>query len=324
MTNNSDTILIVDDIRANVRLLAGLLDAQGYNIQFAFNGNMALNAVQKELPDLILLDIKLPDINGFEVCQRLKKDPYSADVPIIFVSASDKTLDKVTAFSVGGVDYITKPFQSHEILARVETHLTIKQLHTRLLRQKQELEQRIFFQEQMREERDYFIDQLRITADISTELVSILDVTYLLEKLIALVQRRFKLYHVHIYLLNKAKDDLIMQVGTGDIGRKLNKRQHHIVFNHPHSLVAKAARNRDIIVVGNVTQEPDFLPNSFLPNTLSEVAIPLISNNELIGVLDMQDNHPHRFTHFDIDAFRIMASQIAVALQNARLFAERK
>ncbi|MDM8530453.1 response regulator [Anaerolineales bacterium HSG25] len=122
------TILVVDDTRANVRLLAGLLDDQGYNIQFAFNGDMALASVQKLLPDLILLDIKMPGIDGFEVCEHLKKDPYSRDVPVIFISALDEVLDKLKAFSVGAVDYITKPFQLQEVLVRVETHLKLRNL----------------------------------------------------------------------------------------------------------------------------------------------------------------------------------------------------
>ncbi|MDM8526852.1 response regulator [Anaerolineales bacterium HSG24] len=126
--NTKGTILVVDDTRANVRLLAGLLDEQGYNIQFAFNGNMALTSVQRLLPDLILLDIKMPDMDGFEVCKRLKEDPYSSNVPIIFISALDEVLDKVKAFSVGAVDYITKPFQFQEVLVRVETHLKLRNL----------------------------------------------------------------------------------------------------------------------------------------------------------------------------------------------------
>jgi CheY-like chemotaxis protein len=125
-------ILIVDDIPANLRLLAGILAGRGYNIRSASHGRMALSAVQAQPPDLILLDIMMPEMDGYEVCRHLKADEQTRDIPVIFVSALDETIDKVMAFSIGGVDYITKPFQLEEVLARVETHLTIRNLQKQL------------------------------------------------------------------------------------------------------------------------------------------------------------------------------------------------
>ena len=133
-------ILIVDDIPANLRLLAGILAERGYKIRPASHGQMALLAAQAQPPDLILLDIMMPDMDGYEVCRRLKADERTQDVPVIFISALDETLDKVTAFSVGGVDYIAKPFQVEEVLARVNTHLTLRRLHRRLQEQVAELD----------------------------------------------------------------------------------------------------------------------------------------------------------------------------------------
>ena len=125
-------ILIVDDTPANLRLLAGILTDQGYKIRPASRGRMALLAAQAQPPDLILLDIMMPEMDGYEVCRQLKADEQTRDVPIIFISALDEALDKVTAFSIGAVDYITKPFQVEEVLARVETHLTIRNLQKQL------------------------------------------------------------------------------------------------------------------------------------------------------------------------------------------------
>jgi len=125
-------LLIVDDKPANLRLLAAMLIEQGYKVRSAINGRLALTATQAAPPDMILLDINMPEMNGYEVCERLKADESTHDIPIIFISALDETQDKVKAFTVGGVDYITKPFQLEEVLARVETHLALRKLQKQL------------------------------------------------------------------------------------------------------------------------------------------------------------------------------------------------
>jgi PAS domain S-box-containing protein len=128
-------ILIVDDTIDSLRLLANMLSEQGYNVRKVLNGQMALTAAQAAPPDLILLDINMPVLNGYEVCQQLKANEQTADIPVLFVSALDEVLDKVKAFAVGGVDYITKPFQFEEVVARVETQLTIRFLSQQLTEQ---------------------------------------------------------------------------------------------------------------------------------------------------------------------------------------------
>jgi two-component system, sensor histidine kinase and response regulator len=131
-TPPSGTILVVDDTPENLRLLVGFLKHQGYQVRPAPSGALALRAIEVEQPDLILLDINMPDMNGFEVGRRLKAQEATRDIPIIFISAMADTLDKVTAFSSGGVDYITKPFQLEEVQARVETHLRLRRLQREL------------------------------------------------------------------------------------------------------------------------------------------------------------------------------------------------
>jgi len=129
---SESNILIVDDTPANLQLLSKMLSQQGYRVRPVPNGSMALSVVQVEPPDLVLLDIRMPDMDGYEVCENLKADELTRDIPIIFISALDATQDKVRAFQVGGVDYITKPFQVEEVLARVETHLALRNLQAQL------------------------------------------------------------------------------------------------------------------------------------------------------------------------------------------------
>ncbi len=134
-------ILIVDDTPDNIRFLSSILVAQGYNVRKAISGKMALTAAKTVLPDLILLDINMPEMNGYELCQQLKDNGRTRLVPVIFLSALDDPLDKVKAFQVGGVDYITKPFQVEEILVRIQNQLTIQNLQAQLQTQNLQLQQ---------------------------------------------------------------------------------------------------------------------------------------------------------------------------------------
>jgi len=118
-------ILIVDDILENIRLLSTILASNGYQTRKATSGAMALTAVGTTLPSLILLDIRMPEMNGYEVCRQLKSNLRTAHIPVIFLSAADDVTDKVEGFNVGGADYITKPFHGEEVLARVQNQLAI-------------------------------------------------------------------------------------------------------------------------------------------------------------------------------------------------------
>ncbi len=118
-------ILIVDDVPGNLLLLSNTLTQQGYSVRCAKNGKMALIGIQHELPDLIMLDIQMPDMDGYEICRTLKNDPKTGAIPIIFLSASNEVEEKLKAFEVGGVDYIIKPFEISEVLARVKTQISL-------------------------------------------------------------------------------------------------------------------------------------------------------------------------------------------------------
>jgi len=134
------TILIVDDTPDNLRLLKNILEEHGYRVRPAVNGSLALSTIDKEKPDLILLDIMMPDMDGYEVCRLLKANQETADIPVVFLSALDDVEAKVRAFEVGGVDYISKPFQDNEVLARVDTHLSIQLMQRELQEQNEKLQ----------------------------------------------------------------------------------------------------------------------------------------------------------------------------------------
>ena len=152
--NEKEALLLVDDNPTNLQVLYQTLETTGCKLLVAKNGETALAIAQKASPDLILLDIMMPGIDGFEVCRRLKGDPDTAGIPVIFLSALTETKDKVQGLQLGAVDYVSKPFQPDEVIARVNTHLTIHRL-------KREVEQK----------KDALEDELKAASDVQRRLL---------------------------------------------------------------------------------------------------------------------------------------------------------
>jgi two-component system, sensor histidine kinase and response regulator len=125
MERRVPSVLVVDDTPANLSLLCGMLKERGYRVRPVPSGDLALDAAWSDPPDLVLLDISMPEMDGFEVCRRLKADPRSAEIPVVFLTAHTEPTEKVKAFALGGVDYVTKPFQIEEVHARVATHIEL-------------------------------------------------------------------------------------------------------------------------------------------------------------------------------------------------------
>jgi light-regulated signal transduction histidine kinase (bacteriophytochrome) len=132
-------ILIVDDTPDNLRLLSAILTKKKYDVRKSLNSKQAISSIKAHAPDLILLDIKMPEIDGYETCMALKQDPETCMIPVIFISALDDAVDKVKAFSVGGADYVSKPFQEAEVLARIEHQIHLRDLQCQLETQNQKL-----------------------------------------------------------------------------------------------------------------------------------------------------------------------------------------
>lgn len=150
-------ILIVDDISTNLQLLAQILSEQGYKTRTAPNGQLALRSIDLTPPDLILLDIMMPAMDGYQVCQALKASPKTKDIPVIFISALNEVFDKVKAFEVGGVDYITKPFHDQEVLVRVSNQLIQRRLFQKIQQQNQILESEILDRKLAQEETNFLL-----------------------------------------------------------------------------------------------------------------------------------------------------------------------
>lgn len=152
-------ILVVDDTPDNLKLLNEMLISQGYLVRTASSGRLAVKLAAATPPDLVLLDVRMPDMNGYEVCRRLKADESTSVIPVIFISALDSVSDKLKGFEAGGIDYITKPFQKAEVLARVEMHLTLRLLQKRLeernFQLQREITERVRFEDELRKHQEH-------------------------------------------------------------------------------------------------------------------------------------------------------------------------
>ena len=167
---------------------------------------------------------------------------------------------------------------------------------------------------------DTLAHQLALVSEISSRVTGILQLDDLLQTVADLTKAQFNLYHAHIYLIDGEREYLTLAAGAGDIGRLLVNRGHQILTTHPHSLVARASREMQPVIVNDVTQVTDFLPNPMLPDTQSEMAVPLVFANQTLGVLDVQADTIGQFDESTAYIYSLLANQIAVAIQNAQSF----
>ncbi len=163
---------------------------------------------------------------------------------------------------------------------------------------------------------------LRVASDVSQRIATLLDLDVLLGQVVELTKDTFDLYHVHIYLMDEAEEKLQLAAGVGEPGRIMREQGHYIPLNLEQSLVAQSARQKTPLVVNDTREDPRFLANPLLPETLSEAALPLVSGERVLGVLDVQASQPRHFTPELVSVLETLAGQISVAIQNARLFAE--
>ena len=238
----SINILIVDDTPINLRILSAILSKQGYKIRQALSGKLALMTIEKNPPDIILLDISMPEMDGYEVCSQIKANPITYEIPVIFISALDDTSAKVKAFEVGGADYITKPFKSQEVLARLENQINIRQLQKQLTEQN--------FQLQKIAEREKLLGQ------ISQRIRQSLDLTEILSTAVREVREFLQVDRVAIARLNPDRTLTIVQESVVNEGLSiLNLKITDRSFQE-----AYIQRSPDIQVISDIQQSSLSLP----------------------------------------------------------------
>lgn len=337
-------ILVVDDTPDNLRLLSTMLTEQGYSVRKAISGQMALMAARTVLPDLILLDINMPQMNGYDVCTQLKSEAKTCDVPVIFISALDDVLDKVKAFTVGGVDYITKPFQTEEVLARIENQLRLRSLSLQLQEQNarlsQEMHERIKAEESMR----LLAQREKLLSQIAQRIRQSLDLEEILTRTVSEVRQFLQTDRVVIYQLKpdgsgaiaveSVSHEELSIINTplydpcfnqGCIqqyleGRILtiediytsNFRQCHVDF-----LAQIQVRAALVVPILQTTSERLILKSE---DTVSDADTPL-QNLSLYGLLIAHHcSGPRQWHSEEIDLLRELSTQIGIAVQQGQLY----
>jgi two-component system, cell cycle response regulator len=324
-------ILVVDDTAANLRLLTRLLQDAGYQVRAVTSGARALAAARQSVPALVLLDIRLPDINGVEVCAQLKADPETSQVPVIFISALTEAETKINAFTAGGVDYVTKPIQPDEVLARVATHLALRELNLQLSEANTRLASQITALEEANER---LAGQVRARQAAEEANAQLLDQERqrtmrleLLRTAINTITGALDLPAVHQAVVSQAVRLLGASWGalTRSIppGEELQVVALHelpvgllgLRVNWGQALIGKAAAGRRI-VDSQLTPEP-------LIQSGKALAAPLVAGEQLEGVLMVIN--PETSAPFSGEAMQLLelfVQQAAIAIQNARLFEE--
>lgn len=304
------TILVVDDNLNNLGVIVDYLAECGFKIMVARNGKVALKRAQFAQPDLILLDVKMPGMDGFETCRQLKAHPRTNNIPVIFMTALTSTQDKVQGFSVGAVDYVTKPIQHEEVLARITTHVMLSQLQKKLEEANQELEEANNQLEQRVADRTY---RLQVMARLSHQLNKIGDLDSLLTTLVEELQSSFAYYYVQVYLTEPNKESLILAHASFDIGYKIGLHR----LSKEEGIIGQVAQTNDYVLSNNVA-------HPLLPDSRSELALPLRLGDEVIGVLDIHSTDLNHFTLKDVSMLQSMVDGLAIAINNTRLLDERQ
>ncbi len=293
------TILIIDDNVANLGVMTDYLEHYGFNTMVARNGENGLERAYYVQPDLILLDVMMPEVDGFETCRRLKANWTTHDIPVIFMTALSSAKNKVKGFEVGAVDYVTKPVQHEELLARVSTHLSLRDL-TRSL-QEQNL-------------------RLEASSQVGQQVTSILDLDKLLVEVVRLIQAKFAYYFVGVWLLAEQKDEIVLQAGAGREEHQALESGFSISLNIGQSIIVWVCRGRQAYSTDDVQADARYLALKALPETRSELGLPLQVGPEMIGVLDIQSDQLAAFSLADQTVFQTLADQIAIAIRNAQLY----
>ena len=306
------TILIVDDNPANLGVIAEYLEDCGFDVMAARDGEHGLRIAQAQ-PDLILLDVMMPGIDGFEVCRRLKSNESTNSIPVIFMTALTDIEDKVKGFLVGGVDYITKPIQHEEVLARITTHLQIQKQARQLQEQNTRLQQAnaLLTKRALR---------LEASSEVGQQVTSILDLDTLLLEIVILIQSKFGYYFVGVWLLTEQHDAVVLHARKGRTKGQLPPHGMQISTDVPHSIITLVCYSKQPYLSDNVITDDKYLAMDTLPETASELTLPLQVGQEMIGVLDIQGDQIAAFDDEEQMVLQTLANQIAIAIRNARLY----
>ncbi len=292
-----NAILIVDDNPSNLQVLFSYLEQADFKVLLAEDGESALQIAQSQTPDLILLDILMPDLDGFETCRLLKSQTLTRDIPVIFLTALSEPINKIQGFQAGGVDYITKPIEQEEVLMRIQTHLTIQRMRQKLTLQNQKLQQTLNFEALIR----HITDKIRDSLDETTILET---ATTELAKALNLNGCQIELYDSQQIAATIAYEYTTLPPGLGATRN---------IDDFPE-LYDQLLERMPIQLVENI---PQFNPAGI---QVTRLACPIFDDQGIIGNLWGLRPPEAIFNEFEVTLMQQVASQCAIAIRQARLY----
>ncbi|HQE91950.1 MAG TPA: response regulator [Anaerolineae bacterium] len=311
-------ILIVDDTLFNVQFLADILTREGYAVQTATSGELALEAVQTLVPNLILLDIMMPGLSGYEVCERLKSQEKTCHVPVIFISALNQELDKVRAFAVGGVDYISKPFQIKEILARIETHLTLRRLQQQLEENNASLQQEIVERTRVEADLRHYVERLRILREIDQSIVAAQSPETIAVAAIGRIRQLIPAARVIVMALtNNGVCKTLAAESSGELTLEIDEKVYREVLDNS---VLRAGRVQGIPDLRELTTLSPLQQRLLSAGVGAYIIVPLFVHDQLVGTLHLESCHPAAFDAAHITIATEVAASLAIAIHQAYLY----
>jgi diguanylate cyclase (GGDEF)-like protein len=315
-------LLVVDDQLENIQLLEMYLKRLGYRVRATTSGMEAIEIARDEPPELILLDISMPEMDGYETCRHLKADQRTQHIPVIFISALEDENDKVQAFKAGGVDYITKPFQFEESSARIETHLNIRRLQAALEASNRELASRLEELDRARtaeQEQRKLAEALR---DTITAINSTLDFNEVLDLILAHLERVVPHQAANIALIDESGDlHFVRARGYQERGSEENLTELHLPGNKLPVWQRISAASRTLLIP-NTQDDSDWTIIAGFEWVRSYVGAPIIVEGKTIGLLNLDSDKIDFFTPEHGERLRGFADQAAAAIEKARLFNE--
>jgi two-component system sensor histidine kinase/response regulator len=334
-------VLIVDDAPASLQLLKDILAGHGYRVRPASSGKLALRSVAARLPDLILLDVSMPEMDGYEVCRRLKSDERSRRVPVIFISAHGDATKKVEGFEAGGVDFISKPFETEEVLARVNTHIRLQELTDRLEQQVHERTlELISANRQLREEiveRERTGELLRkanraykVLSDSNQAMVYATDESALLQQVCRIIEEECGYHLVWIGLAEHDPEKTVRPVAQSGFeeGYLDTVKITWADTQRGRGPTGVAIRTAKPVVNLDILSNPDFAPwraEAIRRGYASSVALPLLAAQEsVLGALNVYANRPNAFSAEETELLMELARNLAYGIMSLRAQADQR
>ncbi len=314
------TVLIVDDNPTNLGVLSNYLREYGFRILVARNGESALKRLQYARADIILLDVMMPGLNGFETCDLLKANEETKNIPVIFMTALSEAEDKIKGFKAGAVDYVTKPLQHEEVLLRITTHLRIQELTRSLQEQNVRLQGTLDELKQTHDTLSKRALQMEASSQISQRITSILNLDELLVKVAELIRSKFGYYFVGIWLANEVRQAVVLRVGA--VAGKVHFLEdgYAIPMQTDDSLILSVCRTGEVASAENVNLSAQHLGLGELAEDHLELVLPLRIGQNVTGVLDIWHDQTIGLAAEDKVVLQTMADQIAIAIHNAELY----